>query len=103
MAKRYDEEFKGRAVRLVAEHGEEYDSHWACIAAVAKRLGVSTETLRRWVNQDQVDSGRRDGLPTDTARELRELKRKNKELEETIEILRAAASFFARESDPRRR
>lgn len=103
MAKRYDEEFRARAVRLVADHTGEYDSQWACIAAVAKRLGVATETLRRWVNQAQVDTGVRDGVPTDTVRELRELKRKNRELEETIEILKAATSFFARESDPRHR
>lgn len=42
-------------------------------------------------------------MPTDIARENRELKRKNRELEETVEILKAATSFFARESDPRRR
>jgi len=69
--------------------------------AVAKRLGVSYESLRRWVNQAEVDTGVRDGVPTDTVRELRELKRKNRELEETIEILKAATSFFVRESDPR--
>ena len=101
MAKKYDDEFKGRAVRLVIDHAEEYDSQWACIAAVAKRLGVATETLRRWVNRAQVDAGVREGVPSDTVRELRELKRKNRELEETIEILKAATSFFVRESDPR--
>ena len=68
---------------------------------MAKRLGVSYESLRRWVNQAEVDTGVRDGVPTDTVRELRELKRKNRELEETIEILKAATSFFVRESDPR--
>lgn len=40
-----------------------------------------------------VDTARRDGVPTDTAREIRELKRKNRKLEETIEILEAAAAF----------
>ena len=40
---------------------------------------------------------------SDIARENRELKRKNRELEETIEILKAATSFFVRESDPRHR
>jgi transposase len=103
MPKKYDKRFKARAVRLVVDHVEEYASEWACIAAVAKRLSVSTETLRRWVAQARVDAGERDGIPTDTARELRELKRKNRELEETIEILKAATSFFARESDPRHR
>lgn len=101
MPKKYDEEFKARAVRLVIDHAEEYDTRTACITAVAKRLGVSYESLRRWVNQAEVDTGQRDGVPTDTVRELRELKRKNRELEETIEILKAATSFFVRESDPR--
>jgi transposase len=39
-------------------------------------------------------------VPSETARELRELRRKNRELEATIEILKAATSFFARECDP---
>lgn len=103
MAKRYDGEFKARAVRLVADHTEEYDTRTACITAVAKRLGVSYESLRRWVNQSEVDTGARDGVPTEATRELRELRRKNRELEETIEILKAATSFFVRESDPRHR
>jgi transposase len=55
------------------------------------------------VMRARIDAGERDGVPTDTARELRVLKRKNRELEETIEILKAATSFFARESDPRHR
>ncbi len=101
MPRKYDDEFKARAVRLVTDHAEEYDTRKACITAVAKRLGVSYESLRRWVNQAEVDAGQRDGVPTDTVRELRELKRKNRELEETIEILKAATSFFVRESDPR--
>ncbi len=103
MPKKYDEQFRARAVRLVTDHVDEYDSRTACIAAVAKRLSVAVETLRRWVNQSEVDAGYRDGVPTDATRELRELKRKNRELEETIEILKAATSFFARESDPRHR
>lgn len=103
MPKKYDEEFKARAVRLVTDHVEEYASRTACVVAVAKRLGVAPETLRRWINQAEVDTGVRDGVPTDTVRELRELKRKNRELEETVEILKAATRFFVRESDPRHR
>ena len=103
MPKKYDEEFKARAVRLVVDHVEEYDSRTACVVAVAKRLGVAPETLRRWINQIDVDAGVRDGVPTEITRENRELKRKNRELEQTIEILKAATSFFARESDPRHR
>ncbi|MBU8826538.1 IS3 family transposase [Mycolicibacterium goodii] len=94
MARRYDEKFKGRAVRLVADHRDEYDSEFACIQAVAQRLSIATETLRRWMRQNQIDSGERDGVSTDMAWENRELKRKNRELEETIEILKAATKFL---------
>ncbi len=61
------------------------------------------ETLRRWLRQGEVDAGDVDGVTTTAARELRELKRKNVELERTIEILKAATSFFVRESDPQHR
>ena len=62
---------------------------------------MSAETLRKWVRQAEVDAGKADGVSTEMARELRELKRKNAELERTIEVLKAATSFFARECDPR--
>lgn len=39
MPKRYDEEFKARAVRLVTDHFEEYDARTACVTAVSNRLG----------------------------------------------------------------
>jgi transposase-like protein len=54
MPKRCDEEFKARAVRLVIDHAEEYDTRTACVTAVAKRLGVPYESLRRWVNGSEV-------------------------------------------------
>jgi len=103
MPSRYDEQTKAKAVRLVTEHVDDYGSEWAAITAVAGRLGMTTETLRRWVRQAQVDAGKASGVTSESAREIRELKRKNAELERTIEILKAAASFFARESDPRPR
>lgn len=103
MPSKYDEQTKAKAVRLVTDHVEDYDSEWAAITAVAGRLGMTTETLRRWVRQAQVDAGEADGTSSVAAREIRELKRKNAELERTIEILKAATGFFVRESDPRPR
>jgi transposase len=64
---------------------------------------MHSETLRRWLRQAEVDAGNVDGVTTMAAGELRELKRKNAELERTIEILKAATSFFVRESDPQHR
>jgi transposase len=101
--KRFDENTKARAVRLVREHADDYDSEWAAMCAVSARLGMTAETLRKWVRQGDVDAGAAAGVPSETARELQELRRKNRELEATIDILKAATAFFARECDPLRR
>jgi len=100
MAIRYDENTKARAVRLVREHAGDYETGWAAIKAIAARLGMSAETLRRWVRQAEVNAGEAAGTSSEEKQELRELPRKCKELESTIEILKAATSFFARECDP---
>ena len=103
MPSRYDENTKARAVRLVREHRDDYDSEWAAMKAIAGRLAMSAETLRKWVRQAEIDAGEAPGMSSEETRELRELRRKNRELERTIEILKAATTFFARECDPRHR
>src|SRR6266849_232356 len=100
MPVKYDQDTKAKAVRLVREHAGDYESEWAAISAVAGRMGMSAETLRKWIRQGDVDQGQAPGVSGDAAREIRELKRKNRELEQTTEILKAATSFFAREHDP---
>ena len=100
MPGKYDQETKAKAIRLVREHVGDYPSEYAAITAVAKRLGMTPETLRKWIRQAQVDEGQAPGVSTGASKEVRELKRKVAELERTVEILRAAASFFAREHDP---
>jgi transposase len=102
MSSRYDRETKARAVRLVKDHVGDYDSEWAAICAVSSRLGMSAETLRKWTRQAEIDAGEAPGVATESAAQIRELKRKNAELERTIEILKAATGFFVRESDPLR-
>ena len=103
MSVRYDENTKARAVRLVREHRDDYESEWAAMKAISGRLGMNPETLRKWVRQTEIDAGEAPGVSSEERRELRELRRKNRELESTIEILKAATSFFARECDPRHR
>jgi transposase len=103
MSSKYDAETRARAVRLVRDHVGDYDSQFAAIKAVAARLGMSTEALRRWVRQAEVDSGEAAGVTSESAKEIKELKKKNAELEQTIEILKAATSFFVPDCDPPRR
>jgi len=99
----YGAEMRARAIRLVREHAGDYASEYAAITAVAQRLGMSAETLRKWLRQAETDEGKRPGLTTAEAAQIRALKRKVSELERTIEILTEATRFFAREADPLRR
>jgi transposase len=100
MPSRFDRETRAKAVRLVRDHVGDYESEWAAIKAVSARLGTSAETLRKWLRQSEVDVGEAPRVSTESAREIRELKRRCAELERTIEVLKAATSFFARECDP---
>jgi transposase-like protein len=75
----------------------------AAAAAVAKQLGVGHESVRRWVIQDDVDTGGRDGVTTKELEEIRKLKAENRQLREDVAILKAATTFFAGELDPRNR
>ena len=83
MPSKYDPETRAKAVRLVLEHRDDYPSEWAAITAVSKRLGMNAETLRNWIRQRQVDDGQRDGVSSEAAAEIRALKRRNAELEQT--------------------
>lgn len=103
MPKKIDPELKARAVRLVNEHQSEYPSVTAAAEAVSKQLGLGRETVRRWVVQAEVDSGRREGASSQELAEIKALKAKVRRLEEDNAILKAATVFFAGELDPRNR
>ena len=99
-SKRYPAELRERAVRMVGEIRADHESDWAAITQVAKLLGVGTpETVRKWCRQAEVDTGRRPGVSTDEAAELKRLKRENAELRRANGILKAASAFFTAELD----
>src|SRR5680860_632729 len=62
--RRYPREVKERAVRMVLEHEGEYDSQWAAISSVAAKLGMTAETLRKWVRRAETDGGLRSSVVT---------------------------------------
>jgi len=70
------------------------------MASIAAKLGIgTTETLRKWVRQAEVDGGARPGTTSEESAELKRLKREVAELRRANEILKAAAGFFAAELD----
>ena len=91
----YGTGFRAEAVRLVREGGKS-------LTQVAPDLGVSQESLRHWVHQQEVDEGRRPGLTTEEREEFGRLRRENRILREEREILKKAAAFFARETEKTR-
>jgi transposase len=64
-----------------------------------RKLGVSSETLRNWIRQAEVDGGQRPGTTSDESAELKRLRRENAELRRANEILKAASAFFTAELD----
>ena len=100
-ATRYPPELRERAMRLVREHRGEHPSEWAAIGSIAKKLGMTPETLRKWLRRDAVDHGQRPGVTSGERERIRDLERENRELRRANEILKAASVFFARELDPR--
>ena len=112
---RYSPEVRARAVRMVQDHQADHPSQWAAMRSVGEKLGIRTESLRRWVRQaerdagtrpglttTERDAGTRPGLTTTEREELKRLQREVVELKRANEILKKAAAFFAQAELDRR-
>ena len=99
---KFSPEVRQRAVRLVMESLSHHASEWAAISSVAKKIGCTPETLRKWLRREQIDAGQRPGLTTAERERLKELERENRELKRANEILRKASAYFAQAELDRR-
>ena len=88
--RRFDDEFKAQAVRLVLDEGKS-------VTTVARDLDLARTALHNWVEQARADrSGGETGLTTSEREELARLRKENRILQEEREILKKAAAFFAK-------
>jgi transposase len=91
--RKYPDELRQRAVRMVFEVREQTSGAPGAIARVADQLGVNRETLRNWVRQAEVDSGQRPGVTTTDQQRIVELEREVRELRRANQILKAASAY----------
>jgi transposase len=70
------------------------------VAQVAQDFGISESCLHRWLAQDDVELGNRPGVTAGESAELRELRRRNKLLEQENEVLRRAAAYLSQANLP---
>jgi transposase len=99
--RKYPEELRERAVKMVLEIRDREGKGHGEIARVARQLGIHPEALRTWIRQAEIDGGLRPGTTTEDSRRIVELEREVRELRRANEILKAASAYFARELDPR--
>ena len=86
MPRKYPDEFRSRAIALVRA-GQ-------TVAKTASDLGITPACLHGWVKQDRIDRGEIPGVSTAESRELRKAKRRIRELEDEVEILRRANAML---------
>jgi transposase len=84
-----------RAVRMVFEAKDQYESQWAAIESIAPKIGCTCETLRRWVRQAERDTGARTGPTSAEQQRIKDLEREVRELRKANDILKLASAFFA--------
>ena len=95
--RKYPEELRERAVKMVSEIRERDGKGHGELARVGRQLGVHPEALRSWVKQAEIDGGERPGTTTGDRQRICELEREVRELRRANEILKAASAYFARE------
>ena len=98
-SRRYSRAQKEQAVRLVRQIREETGERHGAVQRVARQLGFGVETVRKWVNQADIDAGDRPGVSSEDNAKIRRLEQELKELRRANAILRPASAFFAAELD----
>lgn len=97
--RRYTDDEKAQAVRLVRQLRAELGTEHGTIKRVADQLGYGVESVRGWVKQADIDDGAKPGVTTAEAERIKALEQEVRELRRANAILKSASAFFAAELD----
>ncbi|RCS94478.1 IS3 family transposase [Brevibacterium aurantiacum] len=97
MPQPYPKEFRDDVIRVVQTRDSK-----TTIGQIAKDFGVHEGTIAKWLRQADIDAGNKPGNTTDESAELREMRRRNRLLEQENEVLRRAAAYLSQESTVKR-
>ncbi len=95
MPKPYPREFRDDVVRVARNRDD-----GVTVEQIAKDFGVHPMTLFKWLRQADVEDGVKPGVTSSESAELRELRRRNKLLEQENEVLRRAAAYLSQANLP---
>ena len=93
--KPYPQEFRDDVVRVARAR-----EAGVTLAQIAKDFGIHEMTLNKWMRQADIDDGNRPGATRSDNAELRELRRRNRLLEQENEVLRRAAAYLSQANLP---
>lgn len=92
---KFSPEVRARAVRMVLACEGEHSSRWAAVQSIAGKIGCTAQTLHTWIKRHEIDTGVRDGIPSEMREKMKALEREVRELKQANEILRKASAYFA--------
>ena len=95
MPPRYPKEFRDDVVKIALDRGPEIT-----LAQIAKDFGIHVGTLDKWLRQARIEDGEKPGMTRSENDELRELRRRNRLLEQEVEVLRRAAAYLSQANLP---
>lgn len=101
-SRRYPTRLKREAISIYYKCRPDHDTDWAAMGYVARLLEIAaTDTLRKWVRQDEIDRGKRPGVTSEESAQIGHLKRENAQLRRTNSALKAAMASLRPQSWPR--
>ncbi len=91
----YPQEFRDDVLRVVAAR-----EPGVTIPMIAKDFGISAATIDNWLRSQRIESGDKPGVTKAESQELRELRKRNRRLEQEVEVLRRAAAYLSQANLP---